>query len=419
MHILVVDDDAVIRMLTTTALKKWGHEVVTAQDGVEAMELLAARKISFVISDWMMPRMDGLELCNRIRSTVRSHYVYIILLTAKGETNEIVKGMQAGADDFITKPFHPDELKARIRAGERVLNLERHLAERNSKLDEAYSVIRKDLDAAARMQKSLLPSAAASMVSGVKFDWLFLPCAFLAGDLFNFFSLDESQVGFYLLDVAGHGIPSAMLSVSLGKMLSPLPIQSSILKHYVSTPPHYAITPPATVMQELNNRYQDENDAMQYFTIVYGLIDTQRCKLRLCQAGHPSPIVLKAGAKSLLVGTDGFPVGMLPDVKYEEVEFDFHPGDRLFVYSDGITECANKNGEQFSVARLMRHLEDWRDLPLRELLGLLDHHLHLWRGESAYEDDVTILAVEQQYPQCEFRVAPQIDGRQESGVSCR
>jgi sigma-B regulation protein RsbU (phosphoserine phosphatase) len=394
MHILVVDDNSVNRMLAATSLRKWGHEVTLAVDGVEALEILSTEKISFVVSDWMMPRMDGLELCSRIRAANFSRYIYFILLTAKGETTEIVEGMQAGADDFVTKPFHPEELKARIRAGERVLQLERNLDEHNKKLDKAYSIIRRDLDAAAKLQKSLLPSNAASLVSGVKFDWLFMPCAFLGGDLFNFFPLDESHVGFYLLDVAGHGIPSAVLSVSLGKILSPQPIQSGILKHYVPDPPHYAITPPAAVIQELNSRFQLDDDATQYFTIVYGIIDTQRHKIRLCQAGHPSPIVLKAGARSSLVGTDGFPVGMLPDVEYDELEFDFSPGDRLFIYSDGITECANKNSEPFSVEYLMRLVEVLQAAPLNEVMSELEHNLRLWREGDSFEDDVTMLAME-------------------------
>jgi sigma-B regulation protein RsbU (phosphoserine phosphatase) len=397
MRILVVDDDPGTRKLTATVLKKWGHEVTIAVDGMEALEILSDEKISFVLSDWMMPRMNGLDLCARIRAANFSRYVYIILLTAKTEAAEIVTGMQAGADDFITKPFHPGELRARIRAGERVLNLERDLDERNRKLNEAYSVIRKDLEAAAKMQKSLLPNAAASLISGVKFDWLFVPCAFLAGDLFNFFPLDEAHVGFYLLDVAGHGIPSAMLSVSLGKILSPLPIQSSILKHHVPDPPHYAITPPAAVMQELNGRFQLEDDAMQYFTIIYGIIDSQNHKIRLSQAGHPSPIVLKSCARSALIGTSGFPVGMLPGMEYEEQEIDFSPGDRLFLYSDGVTECANKNSEQFSAERLIRLVEEWREAPLNEVMTRLEHNLRRWRGVDSFEDDVTILAMEQQH----------------------
>ncbi|MFQ5771491.1 MAG: PleD family two-component system response regulator, partial [bacterium] len=198
MRILIADDHADTRLLLSRFLKKWGHEVMVAKDGAEAWEILQKLPINFVISDWIMPNMDGLELCKRIRAANFQRYIYIILLTAKNAKDELVVGMEAGADDFMVKPFNKGELKVRIRAGERILKLEKDLDERNQKLSEVYAVIRKDLQAAAELQKSFLPDATVSF-NGLKFEWLFLPCTFVAGDIFNFFALDEKNVGFYLL----------------------------------------------------------------------------------------------------------------------------------------------------------------------------------------------------------------------------
>lgn len=393
MRILIADDDIEIRRLLTNTLKKWGHEAVAAENGAEAWGILQKQAISFVISDWVMPEMNGLELCKRIRAAHFPRYIYIILLTAKDAKKELIEGMGAGADDFVVKPFNKGELKVRIRAGERILKLEKDLEERNRKLSEAYSRIRKDLEAGAKMQKSLFPSTATT-ISGVKFEWLFLPCTFLAGDIFNFFDLDEHHVGFYLLDVAGHGIPSALLSVTLSKMLSPYPSQDSRLKHFVPDSSNYEIVPPAKVVQDLNKSFQSEQDAMQYFTMVYGIIDTQSCKIRMSQAGHPSPIFLRQGGSVSLIGTGGFPVGMLPGIEYEEEEFDFRQGDRLFVYSDGITECVNENRQQFSVKRLTKLLDECQELPLKDLMRKLEDALRNWKGNDKFEDDITLLAME-------------------------
>ncbi|MBP7149170.1 MAG: diguanylate cyclase [Acidobacteria bacterium] len=135
MRILIADDEIVSRKLLTAVLRQMGHEVVSARDGAEAWQLLQRETIGLVIADWMMPRMDGLELIRRIRSAPderdEQHYIYVILLTGRTDRQDIIRGLQAGADDYITKPFDRDELIFRIRAGERVLDLERKLAQQN------------------------------------------------------------------------------------------------------------------------------------------------------------------------------------------------------------------------------------------------------------------------------------------------
>ncbi len=393
MRILIVDDDDDIRILLSRMLNKWGHEVITASNGVDAWKFLQNGIINFVISDWMMPKMNGIELCKRIRHANFDRYIYVILLTAREEKQDLIKGMESGADDFVVKPFNKGELNVRIRAGERILKLERDLEKRNNKLSEAYSIISKDLEMAAKMQKSLLPDASLT-ISEFVFNWMFCPCSFVAGDIFNFFNLDEDHICFYMLDVAGHGVSAAMLSITLSKILTPSHQMVQPLKYFVHVPPHYEITPPAMVMQELNKRFQNENDAMQYFTMIYGVIDARNDKIRMTQAGHPSPIYVQRGAKATFIGTGGYPIGMISDVDYDEQVIDFKAGDRLFIYSDGVTECTNANKEQFSEEYLVEILEEWKNLPLKELLSRLEQRLINWKGSRDYEDDVSLLAIE-------------------------
>lgn len=394
MRILIVDDDKVIRLLLSKIVQKWGYEVVLATDGAEAWDILQKEKICFIITDWIMPGMDGLELCGRIRDAGFTHYIYIIMLTGKDSKNELVEGMKAGADDFVVKPFTKDELNVRIKAGERIIRLEKDLAEQNKKLSKAYKVIKRDLEAAAKIQTSLLPKSASNIL-GVQFDWIFLPSTFVAGDIFNYFRLDENHVGFYVLDVAGHGIPAALLSVTLSRVLSPMNLHDSLLKHFIPEPPHYEITPPAIVVQDLNDRFQTDIDTMQYFTMIYGVIDIVSSQARITQAGHPNPIFLiKKEEKVTFVGSGGFPVGMLPDVDYEEHQISLNRGDRLVLYSDGITECMNKNEEQFSEERLMKLLIEGIDLPPPELKNKIEQSLRHWKGGNDFEDDVTLLTME-------------------------
>ena len=400
MRILIADDNKASRLLLSKLLEKLGYEVLSATDGVEAWEILQEEKISLVVTDWLMPNMDGLELCKHIREANFQHYIYIIMLTSKDSKLDIIEGMEAGADDFVVKPFNREELNVRIRAGERVIRLERKLEEHNSKLievnkkvNDAYATIKKDLQAAERVQSSLLPEPNA-IIFGVRFDWLFLPSTYIAGDIFNYFKLDEHHVGFYLLDVAGHGIPAALLSFTLSKVLSSSDLKDNPLKHSIPEAPYYEITSPANVMRDLNQRFQPDDYIMQYFTIIYGIIDTRDGKTVLTQAGHPSPIFLQKGKETSLVGTGGYPVAMLPDVDYEEHEIHLKKGDRLILYSDGITECMNSEDEQFSVRRLIHLAQKVEGQPLQALMKQVSESLYHWKGDDAFEDDVTLLAME-------------------------
>ena len=124
MKILISDDDSVSRLLLTATLKKLGHEVVDTMNGKEAWEIFQKEYFSVVISDWLMPEMDGLELLRKIRTESRENYTYIILLTVLGGKESYIEGLKAGADDFITKPFDEDQLAARLQVAERILSLE-------------------------------------------------------------------------------------------------------------------------------------------------------------------------------------------------------------------------------------------------------------------------------------------------------
>lgn len=141
MKVLIAEDEAVSRHLLTSYLKQWGHEVVAAADGAEAWRLFQQQEFPLVLSDWVMPEMDGLELIQHIRERATGAYVYIILLTARSEKQDVIAGLEAGANDFVTKPFDRGELRVRVRAGERIIELEQALAAQNRALREAQAAL--------------------------------------------------------------------------------------------------------------------------------------------------------------------------------------------------------------------------------------------------------------------------------------
>ncbi|QEL13355.1 response regulator [Limnoglobus roseus] len=146
MKILIADDDPVSRRLLQSYLQKWGYEVTVAVNGADAWQRFEQGDFSIVISDWMMPEMDGRELIRRIRASTRPNYVYAILLTSRSQKEDLVEGMDAGADDFVGKPFLAEELRVRLRAGERIVKLEQALAEQNRELRAAQESLQKAAD---------------------------------------------------------------------------------------------------------------------------------------------------------------------------------------------------------------------------------------------------------------------------------
>lgn len=169
----------------------------------------------------MMPNVNGLELVQRIRAQRKIDYVYVIMLTAKAEKHDIVAGMGAGADDFLSKPFHRDELHVRLRAGTRITKLNRDLNETNRR-------VKRSLEAAAKIQRLFLPTAPPD-VPGFDFTWEYRPCEELGGDMLNLVRLDDVHLGLYVLEVNGNGVPASLLATTVSKVMAAANDVSSIL----------------------------------------------------------------------------------------------------------------------------------------------------------------------------------------------
>ncbi len=143
MKILIAEDEVISRRMLEVTLRKWGYDVVVASDGAEAWRLLQGEDApELAILDWMMPGMDGLELCRKIRRHLQTLPTYIILLTARQSKDDIVQGLEGGADDYIAKPFDQEELRARVQGGMRVVELQRSLAARVRELEEALARVK-------------------------------------------------------------------------------------------------------------------------------------------------------------------------------------------------------------------------------------------------------------------------------------
>ncbi|WP_289368284.1 PP2C family protein-serine/threonine phosphatase [Pantoea stewartii] len=394
-HVLIVEDSLVYRRLLSRMLTQWGYRVSEAENGIVALSILETQPVSMVISDWEMPEMDGLTLCREIRGRQLGHYIYFILLTARENPNDLTQGFDAGVDDFLSKPVEQSELRARLHAGTRILSLEATLAARNTHLSEALRQIEQDLEVAARIQHSVLP--AHQQCYGDYFsDWLFLPSAWVSGDIFNVFPLDN-HLGFYCVDVSGHGVGAAMMSLAVARQF----LHGRTVERFLLDGDKGVVSP-AEVVRILNERFcSDEAEIVSYFTLIYGVINLTSGEGRLCQAGHPTPFIVTPQGQIRTVGEGGAPVGLMPHLSWTDVSFTLAPGERLCLFSDGITECENLAGEQFGQERLQTCIQDSIAQAPDDLLQQLGQHLIRWRsGENteqhAMADDVSLLIIEHQ-----------------------
>ncbi len=388
MSVMIAGDNPTVSLLLAATLSKWGYETARAVDGQDALAQLMSHKVGILISDLDMPRLDGIGLSREIRSRTWPSYIYILFCTAKDNKDDLIRAMEAGADDFISKPVDFAELRVRLRAAQRVIDLQHELALQNRELRKAYDTLDRDLRAAAQLQQSLLPQRA-SVSPELLIDWLFLPSLYLAGDMFNFIQLDRDNIGIYQLDVSGHGIPAALLSMALSRVLTK---ESGGLLCHDSADGTSWIRTPSEVVSQLNERFQSNDDS--YFTIFYGIFNRVNLSFRFCQAGHPSPILLRSNAVAHSIGSGGFPVGMMPSMDWEEESITLAPGDRLVLYSDGVTESKNADGQHFSEEGLLNSLSGGSQSDLRGMLDHLHDDVRAWSGKDEYSDDISVLALE-------------------------
>jgi phosphoserine phosphatase RsbU/P len=412
--LLIVDDSEANRDMLSRRLQRKGYGVTVAEGGRRALELIAQQRFDLVLLDIVMPDISGMEVLQTLRQTWSAADLPVIMVTAKDESEDIVSGLKSGANDYVTKPLDLPVVLARVqtqlslkRAVDQIKLLESDLEQRNRELEStngrlaaanheltvANERMRRDLEAAARVQQALLPSAVPSGM-GTIFAWLYKPCAELGGDILNVIPLDDQNVGMYVLDVVGHGVAAALLSVTVSRVLLPSGESSAFLVHKVAGN-GYHIVPPAEVAARLNERFPWDSNTGQFFTIFYGVLNLPTRTFRFVSAGHPPPIYLARGAAAaaVLSGTEGLPIGLGED-GYEERTVAMHSGDRLFLYSDGLTEAMDGANKLFGTDCLVKTLNQSRGLPLKESLASLWQDVETWCEGARPHDDITMLALE-------------------------
>lgn len=379
-QILIIDDDPTIRLTLQKSLKSQGYDVILAKNGEEGLAKAKELHPSLIICDWMMPIIDGLEVCRQIKNNVELANIYLILLTARDQEGDLVRGLEMGADDFLSKPPRINELRARVRAGLRLCQV-------TEELQRQKRLVEQELSQASEYVQSLLP---APIIGEISIQSSFLPSTQLGGDSFDYFWLDGDRLAFYLLDVSGHGIGSALLSVSVLNLMRTRSLRRSRTSQ--GTTNFYS---PSEVLRDLNNNFQMSVHNEMYFTIWYGVYDKKTHQLVYASGGHPPAVLISNQEipKIKLLKTAGLPIGMMPDVNYQEQVCEIDTDSRLYLFSDGVYEVSQADNSIWGFNAL---IDTFIRTP-SDRTSRIDYILACVKeaaNNRPFEDDLSLLEVE-------------------------
>jgi len=362
LRILIVDDEDLILHVLKEFFRQRRDHCDTASNGLEALRLVEDRLYDLVLSDISMPGMDGLELIRRVKSLQPNSVC--ILMSGLGTRRDILSALKIGVFDFIDKPI-PDIASLTMvidRASEssRLVQerdtLLESLKQQNAKLEyslqrlhEAFGqlrrqeeVIESDLARAQRVQRKFLPSAFPRL-NGLDLFGYYAPCEQLGGDFFGTIPLNENRLALYLVDVAGHGVSAAMVTVTFRELMRARLREKDSTQFFQS---------PHQVLEYLNSALLEESfDPPIFVSMIYAVLDAATGLVRMASAGHPAPILAGAESKRLELAS-GCVLGSQVQTAFEEKEFRLQIGDVLILYSDGLSEARNAQGQEFSADRL-------------------------------------------------------------------
>lgn len=379
--VLLVDDQAIIAEAVRRMLQDQPDiSFHYCKDPSKALEMAFQVKPTVILQDLVMPYWDGLVLVKHFRSNPLTQDIPIIVLSTKEDPRIKAEAFALGGNDYVVKLPDPLELIARIRYHSKgyIRLLERN--EAFQRLEEGQSILNAELAEAAGYVRSLLP---APLQTKVKTDWRFIPSTLLGGDAFGYHWLDENHFAMYLLDVCGHGVGAALLSISLINLLS-----SGNL-------PKADFCDPSSVLTELNASFKMEKHNNMFFTMWYAVYDKQNHKLIYSTGGHPPALLItgvnESQAKAYELKTPGVVIGALPDAKFQNDCCKILPYNRLYIFSDGIYELSRKEGRILELSEFFQILKDLSDKhqDLDQILQVLQD----FQENKIFVDDVSLLRV--------------------------
>jgi sigma-B regulation protein RsbU (phosphoserine phosphatase) len=378
--LLIVEDDEPTREMLARRLRRYGYTISVAPNGLQALKLAQSQSFDLVLLDMIMPGLDGFQVLAKLKATPSLREIPVIMLSALDEEKGVARSIEMGAEDYLAKPFNPVFLRARIGACLEKKRLRDKERETYEALLRSQKHLAAELAEAAAYVRSLLPAPRAGPVET---EWCFQPSEQLGGDAFGYHWVDDGHFAVYLLDVCGHGVGAALLSVSVLNTLRG------------QTLPGVDFSKPAAVLAALDRTFRMEDQNHLYFTIWYGVYRLKRRELSYASAGHP-PALLLAGSQPdaptvIPLSTPAPAIGCLETASFTSAVQAVEHGARLLLLSDGVFEIFHDDGRVGTWAEFVGAFES-REVAALRPEARLRRALHA-RGADALEDDFSLVEV--------------------------
>ena len=372
--ILAVDDDPINLNVLVNQLTLAGYDIITAESGDQALQYFSDNtKVDLVILDIMMPKISGYDVLKEIRKIYAPYDLPVILLSAKNRVNDIVTGLSFGASDYLSKPFDKNELIARVST---LITL-KHAVKKSKKLLQ----IQDELVFAKRIQRSLFP-VENPIFSNFTIASRCEPVESVGGDFYDFILHDETHLGVVVVDVAGHGVPGALIA-SMVKV---------IISIFSETVPE-----PSEFLSKMNSVLLDKMESL-FLTAAYMIIDSKKMKLHYARAGHEPLIIINKDQKVIERYTPrGRACGWIQDLNISSKIIDIKKGDRLVLDSDGIIEFDKPDGSILGAKNFDEFLMDNIALSPQELINALFTQFEEWntlKTTHHHDDDITLIVID-------------------------
>lgn len=378
-NLLIVDDNVENSHLLARTLERQGHRTAEVQNGLEALALLAEKPFDLVLLDVLMPELDGYETLGRIKSDPKLRHIPVIMISALDELKSVVRCIEEGAEDYLPKPFDPTLLRARVGAS---LDKKRFRDQEQAylqQIDETRKRLQSELQEAARYVSGILPEP---IDEPFRIRWSYNPSMELGGDSFGYHWIDDEHFAIYLLDVCGHGVGAALLSVAAINVMRTMSLQNVDFRE------------PAEVLRSLNDTFPMEKHNNMYFTIWYGVYHKGASVLRHVSGGHPPAVLFTPNERApLLLRSPGMLIGAMPGATFRSETTTIPPGSRLCVFCDGAYEIRRDNEEMLDFEQdFLPFLNSRRGSD--ELPDELLEWIRGFRRQEVLDDDYSFLTVD-------------------------
>jgi sigma-B regulation protein RsbU (phosphoserine phosphatase) len=370
--ILLVDDNPTNLQVLFQTLEGRDYNLLVAKNGEMALSIARKALPNLILLDIMMPGINGYEVCRQLKADPTTQEIPVIFLSALGDTKDKVQGLDLGAVDYVTKPFQPEEVIARVNTHLTVFRLKRKVQEQRDELEHELQVV-------ADEQRKLLPDKLPN-IDGLKLSVHYDTSRYAGGDYYDIIKLPDNQWGFMMADAAGHSTRAAVL----------VAMTCTLLRSYPEAP-----TDPAKVMNRINEHLCDLSHNT-FITALYAVYDANTRTLRMARAGHPPPLLFRPhDGKSIELPCKGvWPMAVEPYDEVPLVETSLQPGDRLMLYTDGITEAISPAGEYYEVERLCEQFaQKNEDDPQKIITAVIDNVKDFAGGLPAQDDQAVLVLV--------------------------